>query len=1495
MSRTTGRSQKESNSSAATVSVGWHPAASAVAVLWCVVVIALLGPAVSDAQPCYIPYPGQQAVNQTLKDSATQVELTDGMTVPLGSYSSVIFHQWGSAYGYCEVYTPNCETLVNTDQRGVSQLATTLIAHTQGFLNGTYYPGHVYGKNSSGAATVYPNLDDSDSTHSTGPIAPQYIFNPGRYTFVVTNVIYPTSCVPIIQPTSILKTITVTYESTAVDKNLGCHAHQNDGPSKVGDPCDIATGNEYQREADYASETLPLVRHYNSLSVINAGLGVGWMTAYHRRLEIFGNSLRVRRGDGSAEPFTLVNGLWQGDPDTEIAVVQGLTGFTLTVANGDAERYDLSGKLQSVTGRTGKVWTWSYDAASGLLSTVTDSFGNTLTFQYGSTGLVSAVTLPGGTSIQYGYDSNQNLTSATYPDNTTRQYLYENTAAATQNQLTGIIDESGNRYATFTYSSGQVTVSQHAGGAEKVSLSYGYSSTAVTDALGVARTYNYQNILNAGKTTAVSGTYCSQCGGAKSVTYDGHGNPISRSDFNNVQTVYSYDLTRNLETSRTEAYGTGRARTITTQWNSSWRVPQLITEPGRTTAFTYDSGGNPLTKTITDTSVTPNVSRTWTYTYDGYGHVLTVDGPRTDVSDVTTFTYYACTTGSECGQLHTATNPMGQATTYNTYNVHGQPLTITDPNGVVTTLTYDARQHLISRQVGTETTSFEYWPTGQLKKMTLPDASYLFYTYDAAHRLTQVSDGVGNSIDYTLDAMGNRTAENVYDPSNTLHRTHSRVFNTLNQLYQDVNAAGTAAVTTTFGYDNNGNQTSIAAPLSRNTVNTYDEFNRLKQVTDPMNGVTKFSYDANSNLTSVVDPRSLKTTYTYNGFGNLSSQTSPDTGTTTNTYDLAGNLATSTDARGALATYTYDPLNRLTSIAYSLGGSTDQTISFSYDTGSNGKSHLTSASDSNHSMSWSYDGLGRVTAKSQVIGGIVQSVAYTYTSGNLTSLTTPSGQTVTYGYNANHQVTSVAVNGTTVLNSVTYEPLGPLSGWSWGNGTTTSRMYDTDGKIAQVVSAGTKTFSYDDAFRITGISDTSSGAVNWTYAYDTLDRITSGTSATVTRGWTYDANGNRLTETGSAPSTYAISPTSNQITGITGALARTYGYDAAGNATGYATVTATYNDAGRLKTLTQGGYTETVVYNALGQRIAKSGGTAGTVLYGYDEAEHLLGEYDATGALIEETVWLGDTPVATLRPNGASVSIYYLHSDQLNTPRQVTRPSDNVQMWTWFSDPFGTDAANSNPVGAGTFAYNLRFPGQIFDGQAGLHQNMARDYDPAVGRYAESDPIGLKGGSYAPYVYARTNPITNSDPSGLLTQGAGWTGPTSAWDWADVKAAEARIRQVLSHACSCRSDGSAGSCIPCNLVPDLLDYLTNDVVNYSIVLPRHACASAPNVSPYMRLSAVAFYPERCGCLASTIYHELLHNYGWNHTADPAQDPVNAAEAKCEGELCGKNSPVSSLK
>ncbi len=893
----------------------------------------------------------------------------------------------------------------------------------------------------------------------------------------------------------------------------------------------------------------------------------------------------------------------------------------------------------------------------------------------------------------------------------------------------------------------------------------------MTDALGTVRTHAFTRSRSVVRRTSITQPCVSGCTNMTSTTaYDANGNVTSQVDFAGNRTCYAYDLTRNLETVRLEGVASGlscpaslqtyvpsagtRERKITTSWHPTHRLRNVITEGNRTTDHDYDSAGNLTQLTITDTAT--STSRIWTYTYDSYGQVLTENGARTDVTDVTTYAYYAtnatCTatvsgaSATGCrGQLHTITNALSDVTTVNEYNAHSQALKITDASGVATTLIYDARQRLTSRNVGGETTALEYWPTGLLKKVTLPDTSFVLYTYDAAHRLTKIEDDAGNRIEYTLDDMGNRTAESAYDPSSALVRTHTRVFNSLNQLWKDVNAAGTAAVTTVFGYDNNGNQTSIAAPLSRNTAQLYDEHNRLKQITDPASGVTQVAYNRFDELTQVTDPRSLVTTYTYNNLGDLTQLQSPDTGTTTNTYDSGGNLATRTDARSKTGTYAYDALNRVTSITYP-----DQTITFTYDAGTYGKGHLTGASDANHSLAFTYDAQGRVTQKNQTVGTVTKSVTYGYTDGNLTSLTTPSGQTITYGY-ADGKIASITLNGTTtILSAVLHDPFGPIRGWTWGNSTLAVRTYDQDGKIEAFDSAGATTYGYDDAFRITGITDLNDSGRSWTYGYDLLDRLTSGAKTGQTIGYTYDANGNRLTQSGTQTATHTLSSTSNRISSITGTPARIYSYDAAGNTTGYGGLTFAYADSGRMKSVTDSSGTTHYTINALGQRVKKAG-PAGTRLFVYDEAGHLLGEYDGSGNLIQETVWIGDIPVAMLRPNGSGgVNNFYVHSDHLNTPRRVARPSDNVVLWRWDSDPFGITSANEDPDGdSTTFAYNLRFPGQYYDPEDGLSYNYMRDgYDPIAGRYTQSDPIGLSAGINT-YGYAASAPTLFSDASGL--------------------------------------------------------------------------------------------------------------------------------------------------
>jgi YD repeat-containing protein len=113
-----------------------------------------------------------------------------------------------------------------------------------------------------------------------------------------------------------------------------------------------------------------------------------------------------------------------------------------------------------------------------------------------------------------------------------------------------------------------------------------------------------------------------------------------------------------------------------------------------------------------------------------------------------------------------------------------------------------------------------------------------------------------------------------------------------------------------------------------------------------------------------------------------------------------------------------------------VGGTTDQTISYTYDAGTNGIGRLTGASDAAHALAWSYDTLGRITGMGQAVGGMTKSVGYAYTNDDMTTLTTPSGQTISYTY-TNHQVTGISVNSTALLSAASYEPFGPVRGWTW--------------------------------------------------------------------------------------------------------------------------------------------------------------------------------------------------------------------------------------------------------------------------------------------------------------------------------------------------------------------------------------------------------------------------------------------------------------------------------
>jgi YD repeat-containing protein len=518
----------------------------------------------------------------------------------------------------------------------------------------------------------------------------------------------------------------------------------------------------------------------------------------------------VRRGNGRILHFG--NSTDYSPPqdvnDRAVAVLDS-SGATIAwrvtnSANDSTELFDTTGHLQNVTSRNGQVTTYTYSdlttpkeiaPKAGYLIRVEDQFGHALQLTYFASGNMATMIDPAGQITAYEYDSANNLTKVTYPDGKSKTYIYDEldktSNVAQGHLLTGIIDENGKRFATFTYYNYRKPKStEHAGGAEKYSITYPYDyQPNVTDPLNSAYIYQHTNVLGVYRKWIEYRPAASGSGTVSSNTqYDANANISRYTDFDGTITTFSYDMARNLETKRVEGYNSPLARTISTEWHNAFRVPTRIAEPKRITSYTYDDHGNSLTRTVQATtdatgasgfSATPTgTPQVWTYTYDAYGHVLTAKGPRTDVNATASFTY------DTEGNLATQTNAAGHVTAYSNYDPNGRVGRITDPNGLVTEMSYKPRGWLSSMSVGGETTSYDYDNAGQMTQVTLPDGSALYYTYDDAHRLTRIADNLGNSINYTLDNMGNRTNEQTKDVNGALTRQVTRVMNALNRVQQ---------------------------------------------------------------------------------------------------------------------------------------------------------------------------------------------------------------------------------------------------------------------------------------------------------------------------------------------------------------------------------------------------------------------------------------------------------------------------------------------------------------------------------------------------------------------------------------------------------------------------------------------------------------------------------------------------------------------------------------
>jgi RHS repeat-associated protein len=1205
-----------------------------------------------------------------------------------------------------------------------------------------------------------------------------------------------------------------------------------------GNPINIATGEKYLTMVDYQAEgasQMTFERYYSSYAGEKTSLGIGWRSNFDRSLQLdnVGDvTLRVvaDRHQGDPIMFNWISdesadgGHWETDGNRYESIRKTDSGWELQLTNNSREIYNAEGRLIAIKQIDGYEQTLVYGnqgTVKNVLLSVTDNFGQQLQFAYDLQARMTSMTATDGSVTRYEYDAVDNLAKVISPDETPADdwdnsyVVYDYDDKRFSHAITGIRNSQGQRIHSMAYDdSGRAVLSALGDDAERVDMVFSTGenhtkTTSVKNSLGkfTEYTFNQQN-----KPLVVDGQPTATCIGAnQGYDYNEKGQLTSKTDWNGSTTRYEYN-DRGLETLRVEAVGTAEERNIETQWHAQWRLPVQVTAAGLVVEFDYNNAGQLIQRMERDISVEVNTlqkilqqypERVWNYGYNAQGLLQSVDGPRTDVQDVTEFEYDAN------GNRTAVINALAQRSEVLAVNERGLPEQVRDANGVVTMLAYNARGWLTSKTMksdkGDSTTHYhysgisDYDNQGLISSVTLPNGEEITYEYDSARRLVAQHNKAGERLEYSLDLEGNRTEQRIYNATGALTFSQAQVFDELSRLLASIGADGNAIG---YGYDKAGNRTSTTDALGHNTSYAYDALNRLIATSDALDGAVKQTYDDANRVTSITDQRDLTTQYRYNGFGNKIAQISPDTGETQYGYDEAGNLVSKTDARGVVTEYRYDVLGRVTDVIYPAAN--DENIHYGYDDQqqTNSVGRVSHVSDASGEQVYSYNQFGQVSVLQSQIGVTRYNQAYDYDrNGQLVSQQYPSGRRVSYHYDAQGRLATVDTEyqdrSESVLTQMRHQPFGPLATLGYGNGTQLEIGQDNNYRIRtqQLLNAANdalyhRGYEYDANSNIVGITDYNKPAANQVFVYDALSRLTDATGNYGTLGYGYDAVGNRISRTqNNRLEDYAYAENSNRLLSVTsegeqGDLqTRTLAYDAVGNITSdSANLNAKILGFGannRLEQVTiSNGNTDTVAayqYNAKGQRVVKHV-DGKTIHFHYDTENRLLAETTETGTPIRDYIYAANQRIALVdyQQNTQGV-VYFMVNDHLGTPQLLLDAQQQV-VWSVDQSPFGEVKVE------GSVEQPLRFPGQYADVETGYSYNYFRDYDPTLGRYIESDPIGLEAGVNT-FGYVTGNPVGAFDLYGLAGFGDIWNAMTSGVSYDNVyQARQAAFISTYSRA-----------------------------------------------------------------------------------------------------------------
>jgi RHS repeat-associated protein len=1055
------------------------------------------------------------------------------------------------------------------------------------------------------------------------------------------------------------------------------------------------------------------------------------------------------------------------------------------VAVEDLDENRLTIGVNGISSSTGRSITFARDA-EGRITTITDPMNHTLSYAYDAAGDLVRFTNQMGNVTDFFYDDGHNLGDIIDPLGVPAvRNEYDETG-----RLVATIDPSGHRFA-FAHD----LVNRR----ETLTNRLGYTTFMDYDLRG----------------NVVLETYPGTPTYTKARTYDSRDNVLSETNEEGETTTWTYD-DRNQKLTETNALN----ETTTWTYSGLGRMTSMTDPRGAVTTWTFDSRGREIGMVDPEGYESRKVYNTrgdlvrdcdgaghcastvyngfgeatrqtnkrmvpTLYTYDANGAVLTQTATRSvnGVVESLVTTYVRDALGRETQ----VTGPDG-AVRQTAFNPRGEVTETTDPLGRITTFEFDAEARRVLTRFPDQTTEeVGYDVEGRMTSRTDRAGRTRTMAYDSRGRMVSSTfDGASTAMVYDGAGRVVETRDRLNHPTTTVYDLAGRVVETRNALNQ----------ATAMSYDDAGNLATITDAKNRTTTHTYDDRGLKVRTDHPDSTFETVAYDANGRQIAKTDQEARTTLYTYDGEGNLTSVTNPENETWVYGYDEQNNLVTQTDPLAHTTHFGFDRAGREISRRFHIGPAQTR----AYDAAGN---LITRINYSGATTGYVYDENNRLVARQQPEGTVTMgytptgkratavdargTTVYTYDpSDRLASLTYPNGQSLSYAYDAQGNMTAMTANtgleswtdGYTfdALNRIatvtsgslvfglTYDATGQLETLSYPNGLVTTYTYDDRDRVESItVRNGAAVvmsleYSWTPAGNVASILEQDGRLTE--YGYDDSDRLISeevsvnGVGESL-RGYAYDHGGNRIevsytpSSGGSQVQACTVDARDRLLTQGTSA----FSWDEDGRLVSSSEVngfSAGWDSEDRLLTLNYSDGSEAAfTYDVDGVQVEHAfttpEGSPTRVEMAVDTRtalSHVLAEVSGgPPSSVTRYVRASDLLLAISRLGGPR----FFHPDHLGSPRML---SDSTGITT---DVYRFTAWGELEQHLGSDPNPYLYAGQRFEPAAGLSYNRARWLAPTTARFLSIDP--WSGTRKVPatlvrYSYGNQNPLIYHDPTG---------------------------------------------------------------------------------------------------------------------------------------------------